>query len=39
VHFFPDIYGHDKVLDDAMRQRPVAPQSSNTGTTGAKSNN
>jgi murein L,D-transpeptidase YcbB/YkuD len=39
VHFFPDIYGHDKVLDDAMRQRPGAPLSSNTGTIGAKSNN
>lgn len=39
VHFFPDIYGHDKVLDEAMRQRPVALQSSNTGTAGAKSDN
>ncbi len=37
VHFFPDIYGHDKVLDDALRQRPVALQSSNTVTIGAKS--
>lgn len=37
AYFFPDIYGHDKVLDDAMRQRQIALQSSNTQTIGAKS--
>lgn len=39
VHFFPDIYGQDKIPDEATRQRPVAQQSSNTVTTGAKLNN
>ncbi len=37
VHFFPDIYGHDKVLDDALRQRSAALGSSNTGKNGAES--
>ncbi len=37
VHFFPDIYGHDKPPEESPRQRPVALQSSNTATIGAKS--
>lgn len=25
VHFFEDLYGHDRVLDAALRNRPVPP--------------
>ena len=39
VHFFPDIYGHDKILEDALRQRSAAVSSSHTGNNGAESNN
>jgi len=37
VHFFPDIYGYDKILDDALRQRSAALSSSHTGKNGAES--
>lgn len=37
VHFFPDIYGQDKPPEESPHQRPVALQSSNTATIGAKS--
>jgi murein L,D-transpeptidase YcbB/YkuD len=39
VYFFPDIYGHDKILDDAVSQRQTSLQPSNTGAIGAKSRN
>jgi len=37
MHFYPDIYGHDKLLDDALRQRSQALQSSNRAKIGAES--
>ncbi len=37
VHFFPDIYGHDKTLGDAPRQHSTAPGSSNAEKNGAES--
>ena len=39
VHFFPDIYGHDKILEDALRQRSAAISTSHAGNNGAESNN
>lgn len=31
VHFFPDIYGQDRILDDALRQRSLALRASRAG--------
>jgi murein L,D-transpeptidase YcbB/YkuD len=38
VHFFPDIYGHDKILDQALRQRSQSSSAFNQFEIGAKSN-
>ena len=38
IHFFPDIYGQDKILDEALRQRSQSPSASNQMEIGAKSN-
>ena len=38
IHFFPDIYGQDKILDEALRQRAQFPGASNRIEIGAKSN-
>ncbi len=37
IHFYPDIYGQDKALDNALRQRSQALQSSNPAKIGAES--
>ena len=39
VHFFPDIYGQDRILDDALRQRSRSLQAFNQGKIGAESTN
>jgi len=39
VHFFPDIYGHDKVLDEALRQHSRGRQSFNQSEISAESTN
>ena len=38
IHFFPDIYGQDKILDEALRQRAPSPGAFNRIAIGAKSN-
>ena len=38
IHFFPDIYGQDKILAEALRQRSQSPSASNQMEIGAKSN-
>ena len=38
IHFFPDIYGQDKILDEALRQSSRSPSASNRMDLGAKSN-
>jgi murein L,D-transpeptidase YcbB/YkuD len=38
THFFPDIYGHDKILDEALRQRSQSSSAFNQIEIGAKSN-
>ena len=38
IHFFPDIYGQDKILDEALRQRSQSPSAFNQIEIGAKSN-
>ena len=38
IHFFPDIYGQDKILEEALRQRAQFPGASNRIEIGAKSN-
>lgn len=37
VYFFPDIYGHDKILDNALRQRSTAVQASKESKIAAES--
>ena len=37
IHFFPDIYGQDKILDEALRQRSQSRSASNQIAIGAKS--
>ena len=37
IHFFPDIYGQDKILDQALRQRAPSPGAFNRIEIGAKS--
>ena len=37
IHFFPDIYGQDKILDEALRQRSQSLSASNQMEIGAKS--
>ena len=39
VHFFPDLYGYDKELDAALRQQPLAIQTSHREKIGAESKN
>ncbi len=39
VYFFPDIYGQDRILDDALRQRSRNLQAFNQGKIGAESTN
>ncbi|MGV0974358.1 MAG: L,D-transpeptidase family protein [Azonexus sp.] len=39
VHFFPDIYGQDRILDEALRQRSRNLQAFNQGKIGAESIN
>jgi murein L,D-transpeptidase YcbB/YkuD len=39
VHFFPDIYGQDKLLDDALRQRSNAVRASHESEIAAESPN
>jgi murein L,D-transpeptidase YcbB/YkuD len=39
VHFFPDIYGQDKLLDDALRQRSNAIRASHESEIAAESPN
>ncbi len=39
VHFFPDLYGYDKELDAALRQKTLAIQTSHREKLGAESNN
>ncbi|MGB8239940.1 MAG: L,D-transpeptidase family protein, partial [Azonexus sp.] len=39
VYFFPDIYGQDRILDDALRQRSRNLQAFNHGKIGAESTN
>jgi murein L,D-transpeptidase YcbB/YkuD len=36
VYFFPDIYGQDRILDDALRQRSRSLQAFNQGKIGAE---
>ena len=38
IHFFPDIYGQDKILDQALRQRSQSSSAFNQIEIGAKSN-
>jgi murein L,D-transpeptidase YcbB/YkuD len=38
IHFFPDIYGQDKVLDDALARRSQSLRASNQMEIGLKSN-
>ena len=38
IHFFPDIYGQDKILDEGLRQRAQTPSAFNRIEIGAKSN-
>ena len=38
IHFFPDIYGQDKILAEALRQRSQSPSASNQMEIGEKSN-
>ncbi|MBP6708333.1 MAG: L,D-transpeptidase family protein [Candidatus Accumulibacter sp.] len=37
VHFFPDLYGHDRLLDDALRQRSQRLRASQASQFAAKS--
>ena len=38
IHFFPDIYGQDKILEEALRQRSQSSSAFNQIEIGAKSN-
>jgi murein L,D-transpeptidase YcbB/YkuD len=39
IHFFPDLYGHDKVLDEALRQHSLGRQAFNQSEISAESTN
>jgi murein L,D-transpeptidase YcbB/YkuD len=38
IHFFPDIYGHDRILDEALSQRSQSLRALSAVEIGAKSN-